>query len=278
MKRREFIKAGAAGAAWLGLGPAAGLVHRVEGRRATARKVIILGCDGLDHHLVRQWMRAGHLPAMRKLAGRGSFRPLGTSIPPQSPVAWSNFITGCDPGGHGIFDFIHRDPNKYFPVFSAALTEDAKRTLRLGNVVLPLSGGRVVNLRRGRAFWQHLEDHDIPATIFKMPANYPPVASRQRTFSGMGTPDVLGSYGICNYYTTRVLEVNEDIGGARVHEVYVIGNRVDARLPGPANSFRTGQPETSVDFHVWIDPVHPVAKVSLQGREFILKEKEWSGW
>ncbi|MBM3296878.1 MAG: hypothetical protein FJY83_04690, partial [Candidatus Aminicenantes bacterium] len=260
------------------LGPAAGLVHRVEGRRATARKVIILGCDGLDSHLFRVWLKEGLLPAHQKLIARGSFRPLGTSLPPQSPVAWSNFITGCDPGGHGIFDFIHRDPKEYFPIFSATLTEDARRTLRLGNVVLPLSSGRVVNLRRGRAFWQHLEDHDIPATVFKMPANYPPVSSRQRTLSGMGTPDLLGSYGICNYYTTRVLDINQDIGGARVHEVYVIGNRVDARLPGPVNSFKADGPETSVDFHVWIDPVHPVAKVSLQGREFILKEKEWSGW
>ncbi|OGD27246.1 MAG: hypothetical protein A2Y56_03030 [Candidatus Aminicenantes bacterium RBG_13_63_10] len=278
MKRREFIKAGAAGAAWLAASPASGLVRRIAGRRETARKVIILGCDGMDHHLVQNWMKEGHLPALRKLVSRGCFRPLGTSIPPQSPVAWSNFITGCDPGGHGIYDFIHRDPKNYFPVFSAALTEDAKRTLRLGNTVLPLSGGRVVNLRKGRAFWQHLEDHDIPATIFKMPANYPPVATRQRTLAGLGTPDVLGSYGICNFYTTRVLDINEDIGGARVHEVYVIGNRVEARIPGPVNSFKADRPETGIDFHVWIDPVHPVAKISLQGREFILKEKEWSGW
>ena len=40
-------------------------------------------------------------------------RSLGTSTPPQSPVAWSNFITGRNPGGHGVFDFIHRDAEKY---------------------------------------------------------------------------------------------------------------------------------------------------------------------
>ncbi|MGB9004783.1 MAG: alkaline phosphatase family protein [Candidatus Aminicenantales bacterium] len=278
MNRRQFLKAGAAGAAWLGFGSASGLVQRVYGNKETARKVIILGCDGMDSGLVQRWLQEGRLPAFARLLGRGDFRPLTTSIPPQSPVAWSNFITGCDPGGHGIFDFMHRDPRKYFPVFSASLTEDAKRRLRLGSLVIPLSGGQVINLRKGKALWQVLEEHDIPATIFKIPANYPPVPTRQRTISGMGTPDILGSYGICNYYTTKETEVNEDIGGARAHKVYVIGNRVDAKLPGPVNSFRQERPETSIDFQVWVDPVHPVAKVRLPDQEFILKEKEWSGW
>jgi predicted AlkP superfamily phosphohydrolase/phosphomutase len=278
MNRRQFLKAGAAGAAWLGMGPASGLVQRIYGNKETARKVIILGCDGMDSGLVQRWLQEGRLPAFAMLLSRGDFRPLTTSIPPQSPVAWSNFITGCDPGGHAIFDFIHRDPQKYFPIFSASLTEDAKRRLHLGSLVIPLSGGQVINLRKGKALWQVLEEHDIPATIFKIPANYPPVASRQRTISGMGTPDILGSYGICNYYTTRDAEVNEDIGGARVHKVYVIGNRVDAKLPGPVNSFREERPESSIDFQVWVDPVHAVAKIRLPDQEFILKEKEWSGW
>ena len=51
-------------------------------------------------------MARGHMPNFARLAASGTFSPLGTSIPPQSPVAWSNFITGLDPGGHGIFDFI----------------------------------------------------------------------------------------------------------------------------------------------------------------------------
>ena len=55
------------------------------------------------------------MPNFARLAARGSFAPLGTTIPPQSPVAWSTFITGLDPGGHGIFDFIHRDPETLTP-------------------------------------------------------------------------------------------------------------------------------------------------------------------
>lgn len=251
---------------------------RTAGRKETGTKVLVLGFDGMDAHITQKWMEAGYLPAFKKMAAQGGFRPLQTSIPPQSPVAWSNFIAGTNPGGHGIFDFMHRDPKTYLPVFSASSIEGAAKTLRLGSWLIPIKSGVVRNLRRGRAFWQVLEDHDVPSTIFKMPANYPPVASRQRTLSGMGTPDILGAYGICNYYTTEVKAVNEDLGGARVHEVYVIGNRVDARLPGPLNTFKPDSPESAVDFKVFLDPVHGVAKIVLPDQEFILREKEWSGW
>lgn len=271
----------------LGLGTAASVAlagkgafrARAAGRGRTTKKVIVLGIDGLDAHLVRAWMEAGRLPAFKRLAGRGGFSPLETSIPPQSPVAWSNFITGQNPGGHAIFDFVHRDPKNYMPTFSASETQAARHSLRLGNLVLPLSGGKVNLLRRGKAFWQILEEHDVPATIFKIPSNYPPAETRQRTFSGMGTPDILGSYGIFNYYTNEAKNIEEEVGGGgRLHEVYVIGNRVEAKIPGPVNSFHKRGPETGVDFKVFIDPVNPVVKIALPGHEFILREKEWSGW
>jgi len=275
--RREFIKLGLAAGSLLALG-SSDLPIKVFGKRATPKKVLILGLDGIDPNLLQGWMREGKLPYFQRLARQGDFLPLRTSIPPQSPVAWSNFTTGTNPGGHAIFDFIHRDPERYFPLFSASETTEAKKTLRIGNLVLPLSGGEVKNMRKGRAFWQILEDHDIPATVFKIPANYPPVSTKQRTISGMGTPDILGSYGIFNYYTTEAKELKEDIGGGRIHPVNVIANRVEARIPGPVNSFKKDRPESSIEFKVFIDPVNPVAKISIQDHEFLLKEGEWSSW
>ncbi|MCK7480628.1 MAG: alkaline phosphatase family protein [Candidatus Moduliflexus flocculans] len=185
----------------------------------------------------------------------GDFRPLGTSLPPQTPVAWSNFITGMDPGGHAIFDFFNRDPKTYVPVFSATETSGAAKTVRIGKTVIPLSGGQIRNLRKGRAFWQILEDAGIPATVFKMPSNYPPVASKQRTLAGMNTPDLKGSYGIFSYYTNAATSVIQEAGGGgRVHDVFVVGNRVEAELPGPVNTFRTDAPEATVPFQVFLDP------------------------
>jgi len=54
----------------------------------------------------RHW---ADLPNLARLRQRGSYSHLETTDPPQSPVAWSTFITGLDPGEHGIFDFVHRD-------------------------------------------------------------------------------------------------------------------------------------------------------------------------
>jgi predicted AlkP superfamily phosphohydrolase/phosphomutase len=276
--RRDFLKYSLGTASLLALESRSNLVTRTFGKTATNKKVLVFGFDGMDPHLTNVWMSEGKLPAFKRLIGQGGFRRLGTSIPPQSPVAWSNFIAGTNPGGHGIFDFIHRDPKNYWPVFSAALTEEAKKAIRVGNWILPIKGGDVRNLRKGKAFWQILEEHDIPATIFKIPANYPPVASRQKTFSGMGTPDLLGNYNSFRYYTTEPKEIKEDIGGGSVHPVYVIGNRVDAKLPGPANTFKKDRPEAEIEFKVFLDRQNPVAKIVIQDQEFILKEKEWSGW
>ena len=97
-------------------------------------------------------MARGRLPNFAQLAARGGFAPLGTSIPPQSPVAWSSFITGLDPGGHGIFDFIHRDPKTMAPFLSTTRTEPPSRFVSLGKWQLPLTAGRVELLRQGPGF------------------------------------------------------------------------------------------------------------------------------
>jgi predicted AlkP superfamily phosphohydrolase/phosphomutase len=277
INRRNFLKMGLAAGPALMIG-GSGSVIRVFGKTATPKKMIILGFDGVDPHLLEVWMDQGKLPAFDLLRKTGSFSRLRTSIPPQSPVAWSNFITGMNPGGHGIFDFMHRNPDNYLPEFSASETTEAAKVLPLGDYRFPLSGGKVKQTRMGKAFWQILEEYDIPATVFKIPSNYPPSPTKQRTLSGMGTPDMLGTYGICNYYTTRPKDIDEDIGGARVHEVYVIGHQVQGKISGPPNTFLKDSPDTEVEFKVYIDPVNPVAKISFQDQEFILKQGEWSGW
>jgi len=279
LDRRDFLKLGLGAAAGLALGDRLPAALRVQGKSATRTKVIILGMDGLDPHLLEVWMKAGKLPTFARVISQGDFRRLATSLPPQSPVAWSNFIAGTDPGGHGIFDFVNRDPQTYIPTFSPTATTEARHRIRIGDIILPLSGGEVRNLRRGEAFWQVLERYDVPATVFKIPSNYPPVASRQRTLSGLNTPDIKGTYGIFNYYTNERKTITQEVGGGgRVHEVYVIGNRVESRLPGPYNSFKRESPEVELDFQVFLDPREPVAKIVIQGQEFILREKEWSGW
>ncbi|MBU1185666.1 MAG: alkaline phosphatase family protein [Acidobacteria bacterium] len=281
INRREFLKMGMTAGSMLAAGSASDLVHHVYGRTETSKKMIVLGFDGMDAHILQGWMDQGKLPTFARLRKEGVFSQLQTSFPPQSPVAWSNVITGMNPGGHGVFDFMMRHPEDYRPDFSSTETIGSTKTIALGKYNLPLSGGKVRQRREGRSFWEYLEDHDIPATIFKMPANYPPAKTKQRTLSGMNTPDITGNYGTYNYYTTDYADLQDDsYAGGNHHEVYVIGNRIDAKLYGPDNSFIRGDypPKASIDFKVYIDPDRPVAKVLIQGEEFILREKEWSGW
>ena len=258
------------------------------------RRVIILGIDGMDPTLLQMFMDDGRLPNFRRLAAEGDFKPLQTSMPPLSPVAWSNFITGMDPGGHGIFDFLHRDPatfEPYPPIYRVAPTG---RTIELSSWVLPLSGGEVELLRQGTAVWELLEDAGVPTTVFRMPVNFPPVDSGGKSFSGMGTPDVLGTSGTYSYYTDYPPENMDDLSGA-AHLVEVINDRVAAQLTGPPNSFRqfpvddataragTGEieyenPDLAVDFEVLLDPEAPAAQLVVQDSEFVLNEGEWSDW
>ncbi len=83
-------------------------------------KLIILGFDGADADLASQWMDEGKLPNLARLRAEGTFAPLRSTIPSQTPVSWSTFATGLSPGRHGIFDFLKRNPADYKPSFAAA--------------------------------------------------------------------------------------------------------------------------------------------------------------
>ncbi len=163
----------------------------------TDKSVIVLGVDGMDPNFVAQhW---NELPNLTRLRNKGGLTKLATTTPPQSPVAWSTFITGTDPAEHGLFDFVHRDPVTLAPMSSMAEVTAPAHTLNIGAWQLPLSSARVRSFRQGRAFWQILADADIPVTIVRMPTNYPPVEKAGFAIAGMGTPDLEGTFGTFTY-------------------------------------------------------------------------------
>ncbi len=242
------------------------------------KRVITLGFDGMDYQLTKELMTEGRMPNFSRMVEHGSFSALTTSIPPQSPVAWSNFITGMDSGGHGIFDFVHRDPDTLIPYLSTSRTQDGT-SIRIGKYQLPLAGGSVQLLRRGRSFWEVLEDHGVETTILRMPANFPPSGTASRELSGMGTPDLVGTYGTFSFYTSKPFAFDgQDIGGGDVYRVQVIDGIVEANLHGPDNPYLVESEKIFAPFTVYIDPVDPLAKIVVEGEELILREGEWSDW
>ncbi len=253
------------------------LLHRAPTWRG-AQRVVVLGIDGMDPQLLRRYMAEGRMPNFAKLAARGSFTPLGTSIPPQSPVAWSNLITGQNAGGHGIFDFIHRDPKTIGLYFSTSKVEGPKHSVSVGPWVVPLGSGTAEQLRHGKAFWEVLDDHGIPNTIFRIPANFPPVPAKGKTLSGMGTPDLQGTYGTFTFYTDDPLAATGAVEGGQIVPVEVQNSQVRANLIGPVNSFRRGAPAATEPFVVSVDPTEAAAHFAVQDAQFVLREGEWSPW
>jgi predicted AlkP superfamily phosphohydrolase/phosphomutase len=242
---------------------------------ASAKKMIVLGVDGMDpDFLEAHW---ASLPNLNRLRHAGGFRRLGTSIPPQSPVAWSNFITGMDPGGHGIFDFVHRDPATLAPFSSMAQAEEAKHRLTIGNFSFPLSSGTVRLLRKGVPFWEDLGAHGVQATVIRMPTNFPPVGRKSLTLSGMGTPDLQGG-SFFSYYTDDPGEIRESVPGGRIFRIDCANHWAEISIPGPANTFRTGRPASSATVRMDVDAAQGLARFDFGDRQLILKPGEWSDW
>jgi len=98
LNRREFLKRSTIAAAAIGAGLNVRPLYAARKKQALigkGKKVIVLGLDGMDPILSERMIKAGKLPNFAKLSKQGSFKVLGTSIPPQSPVAWANFINGA---------------------------------------------------------------------------------------------------------------------------------------------------------------------------------------
>src|SRR3954470_17119297 len=102
-------------------------------------RVIVIGLDGLEPTIAEPMLRAGELPHLAQVAARGGYSQVETTCPAQTPVAWSTFATGVNPGAHGIFDFVRRDPKTYLP--DLGLNTYQQRN--------PFVSPRAVNLRRG---------------------------------------------------------------------------------------------------------------------------------
>src|SRR6516162_8881514 len=155
-------------------------------------KVIVVGLDGLEPKIVDSLLAKAELPNLARLHSAGGYSRVTSTCPAQTPVAWSTFATGTNPGGHGIFDFLRRNPRTYLP--DLALNRYEQK-----NVFLP---PKAVNLRRGTTVWEVLKAAGRGATVLRCPCTYPPDPIRGRMLAGMGVPDLRGGLGTATFYTT----------------------------------------------------------------------------
>lgn len=252
-----------------------GCGHRAAS--AAGKSIVVLGIDGMDpNFLERHW---DALPNLDRLRKEGEFKRLETSSPPQSPVAWSTFITGRDPGGHGLFDFVHRDPQTMMPVSAMSMASQGSRTLSLGSYELPLTAGKVVSFRNGKPFWQILSEHHIPTEIVRMPTDFPPVHCDDGfAIAGMGAPDLRGTYGTFAFFTDDDAQKTRTVSGGQIVHVNLKDNSAVLRIQGPDNSLRKDKAPTYIEMTAHVDAQQPAARFDLGATQVLLKEGEWSGW
>jgi predicted AlkP superfamily phosphohydrolase/phosphomutase len=292
VNRREFLKQSTWAATALATGVTANPVFAARSKKTVSRgkKVIVIGFDGMDPMLAGRMMADGRLPNLERLRRQGGYRVLGTSVPPQSPVAWASFINGAGPGSHGIFDFIHRDPARQVsPFFAAAETVPGEGYLGLGDHNIQLDfwpfnhkQSRTVLKRQGTPFWDYLDAAGIESTFYDLPSNYPPSPSQygnHRCLSGMGTPDLLGGYGTYQHFAEDgPPEMKSEGGGKRSRIDFEGDTSRPVTLQGPKNTLLKEPRPATIDFVVHRDKDAGAAVIEIQNHTIMLKQGEWSRW
>jgi len=128
-------------------------------------KILIIGFDGVDPDLLDQLIKEGILPNFKKLIENGAYAHIKSSIPIITTVAWTSFITGKNPGKHGIFGFVNYKGDSF--------------KLNILNS----------SDRKTEGIWKSLNSYGVSVGIFNLPSLYPPEEINKFMVCGMLTPN-----------------------------------------------------------------------------------------
>ncbi|MBF0554311.1 MAG: alkaline phosphatase family protein [Nitrospirae bacterium] len=227
------------------------------------KKFIYLGMDGLDPALLTLYMDKGHLPNFKLLAHTGSFAPLVTTNPPQSPVAWTTMATGKNPGKHGIFDFIHRDAKNYG--LNLSLNKEKSSLLSGTSYERPFSEP---------TFWEITSKNAIPTTVIRWPLTFPAEATGDyELLAGLGVPDINGLLGKYTYYYTGKLEAQGDKSGRIVK--LDRKQHIDTTLQAAKGAM--GDP-LSIPLSIEVASDDAALNITLQNNQWNGRQGQWSPW
>ena len=230
------------------------------------KKVIILGIDAMDPVITERLMQEGKLPNLARLKTTGSYARLASTIPSETVVVWTSFATGLNPGAHGIFDFVMRDPETYQLYLSL-------------NDISTASGKVKIRIRKkGEGFWRVLSKHKIPSFIYFLPNTFPVEPVKGRMVSGMGVPDITGTMGKYSWYTTKPVAPEDADSRGRIIHVGGEQNAISTQLYGPRLIVNNTGQETKVAFEILIKPEEKGSYLEFQGHKFFLEEGKWSAF
>lgn len=244
--------------------------------KARFKRVVILGLDGIDHGLTSKMLDEGKLPNFARLRDCGGFRSLGSTLPPISPVAWSSFQTGVNPGKHNIFDFLVPDEQTYLPKISSVEIRPPRRLFRIGKWSLPISTPDIRLLRKSKPFWSVLSDYGVFNCILRVPISFPPEKIHGVQLSAMCVPDLRGTQGEFTRFTSKTLEEGHCYGGAVV-QVSRNNNVVNAELSGPPSPQGAEFGSLKASFRVSIVD-RDRATLRINGETYPLQRGQYTPW
>ncbi len=141
---------------------------------STSRKVLILGLDGATWDVLDTLADDGTMPYLKSLIERGARARLVTVVPPVTATSWTSFVTGLNPGKHGVFEFLLRRKR---------LTEEA-RSKRNPFGEVPVNS----TLRDGLPIWTLASKAGLRSIVIGVPITYPPEKIAGCMISGFLTP------------------------------------------------------------------------------------------
>ena len=257
------------------------VLRTLRGRHALAKsrckRVIIVGLDGQEPSLTDQFMNEGLMPNFVKLQEQGSYCRLGTSLLAESPVAWSCFQTGCNPGRHKIFDFLVPNRKSYLPQLSSAQVVPSERTLSLGKYQLPLGKPRIDLGRKSQPFWKILGDHGVFSNILRVPITFPPEKFHGVLLSAMCVPDLKGSQGTFFYYTSDPDEKRELTSGVQLPIDYANGV-ARGEFSGPENPIVKNGGEMTIPFQVKVREGNEACELIIGKDSYPLPRNDYTSW
>ncbi len=251
--------------------------HRGPATRPVTKQVVVLGFDGADPKLAAKWIEEGKLPNLARLQRDGTFTPLGTTNPPESPVAWASFATGLNPGGTGIYDFLKRDPQTYLPELSLVSRERGKFLWGL----IPLKLPKVTNLRSGVPFYKAAASAGYKTTVVRMPLEFPPTTiPGGKLWAGLGVPDLRGTWGTFFYFSSDLTpwDVGDTEFGGKLVRLELNEGHAASTIEGPVDPTSDKSTRLSIPIDFQVTPDSKAVTIKLQGQTAALAERQWSGW
>ena len=235
-----------------------------QGQQKSTSKVLVLGIDALDPQVMRKLISEGKLPNFKNLSKRGSFQELATSYPPETPVAWTTIATGTNPGEHGLFDFVIREPGSYLPKLSVS---DQSRNITGIEYLSPVSA---------KQWWKITSEANLETSIYRWPISFPADEVSGEMLSGLGVPDIRGFLSGYSYYAEKEPLISNPNKPENLVKVTVRNSSLESQVYGPVIN-RASKTETiTTPFTIKIQETQAVMKIDK--KEYQLKTGEWSDW